>query len=276
MSRRLLSRWLVILVVAVVLVICLFPFWWMLNVSLKQQVEIFSGPSLFPANPTLENYTNLFAQYHMGEYLGNSLVVVAVSTLVSLVIGTPAAYALSRFKLAGNLNALGLATVLAVRILPPILLAVPFYLVLAQLRLLDTQLGLILIYTGINTSFVIWMMQSFLAEIPKEIEEAALVDGDTRFSAMRRIMLPIAAAGLAATAIFVVIVTYNEFLIALTMTSSPSAQTLPVGISTLIGKNQVQWGPMAAGGIIGAVPIFIFTAIVQRHLVRGMTMGAVK
>jgi len=275
MNRRL-SRLFAAGTLAVVLLICLFPFWWMLDVSLKQQVEIFSGRSLIPAHPTLENYTNLFAQYHMGAYLTNSVVVVGVSTLASLFIGTPAAYSLSRFKLAGHLNTLGLVSVLLVRILPPILMVVPFYLVLAKLGLLDTRLGLMLIYTGINTSFVIWMMQSFLAEIPGEIEEAALVDGDTRFSAMRRIMLPIAASGLAATAIFVVIVTYNDFLIALTMTSSPTAQTMPVGISTLIGKNQVQWGPMAAGGIIGAVPIFIFTAIVQRHLVRGMTMGAVK
>jgi multiple sugar transport system permease protein len=153
---------------------------------------------------------------------------------------------------------------------------VPFYIILARLGLLDTRLGLIIIYTGINTSFVIWMMQSFLAEIPTDIEDAALVDGDSRISALRRIMLPLARPGLAATAIFAVIATYNDFLIALTMTSTPNAQTVPVGISTLIGKIQVEWGPMAAGGIVGALPILVFAFIVQRHFVRGMTMGAVK
>ncbi len=120
------------------------------------------------------------------------------------------------------------------------------------------------------------MMQSFFAEIPKEIEEAALVDGDTRFSAMRRVILPLAAPGFAATAIFVVVATYNEFLIALTLTGSPDAQTIPVGISTLIGKTQVDWGPMAAAGVIGVLPILVFAAIAQRQIVRGLTMGAVK
>ncbi|HEX7995436.1 MAG TPA: carbohydrate ABC transporter permease, partial [Streptosporangiaceae bacterium] len=194
----------------------------------------------------------------------------------SLLIGTPAAYALVRFRLPGALNGQALVAALVVRMVPPILLVVPFYIILARLGLLDTRLGLIIIYTGINTSFVIWMMQSFLAEIPTDIEDAALVDGDSRISALRRIMLPLARPGLAATAIFAVIATYNDFLIALTMTSTPNAQTVPVGISTLIGKIQVEWGPMAAGGIVGALPILVFAFIVQRHFVRGMTMGAVK
>jgi multiple sugar transport system permease protein len=242
------SGWLRYLALGVVVLVCLFPFWWMA----------------------------LFTQYHFGSFLMNSILVVGASVFVSLVIGTPAAYALARFKLPGRLNNYGLIGALLVRMVPPILLVVPFYIVLAKFGLLDTKLGLAIIYTGINTSFVIWMMQSFLAEIPSEIEEAALVDGDSRWSAMRRIMLPLAGPGLAATAIFAVITTYNDFLIALTMTGTETAQTVPVGISTLIGKIQVEWGPMAAAGIIGAVPILIFAMVVQRHFVRGMTMGAVK
>ncbi len=265
-------------VTALVLVVfvCLLPFWWMFVVSLRKRVDIFSGPSLWPSHATFANYTALFSEYHMGAFLTNSTIVVGASVLISLLIGTPAAYALARFKLVGRLNSLGLVGALLVRMVPPILLVVPFYIVLAHLGLLDSRLGLTVIYTGINTSFVIWMMQSFLAEIPSEIEEAALVDGDSRWTAMRRIMLPLAGPGLAATSIFAVITTYNDFLIALTMTSTPQAQTVPVGISTLIGKIQVQWGPMAAAGIIGAVPILIFAMAVQRHFVRGMTMGAVK
>jgi multiple sugar transport system permease protein len=263
-----------ILVVAVVC--CLFPFWWMFVVSLRQRIDIFSGPSLLPTNPTLSNYVALFTQYHMGDYLVNSIITVVFSVVLALLIGTPAAYALARFDLPGRLNTTGLVGSLLVRMVPAVLLVVPFYLVLAKLHLLDTRVGLILLYTGINTSFVIWMMQSFFAEIPVEIEEAALVDGDSRFSAMWRVIMPLAGPGLAATAIFAVIATYNDFLLALTMTSTPNAQTVPVGISTLIGKIQVEWGPMAAAGIIGAVPILIFALIVQRHFVRGMTMGAVK
>lgn len=262
--------------IVVVMVICLFPFWWMISLSLKERVDIFAGFTLIPLRPTLDNYVQLFAENHMGAFLVNSVVVVSVSTVASLLIGAPAAYALARYRLVARLSSLGLMAALLVRIVPPILLVVPFFLALAQLGLLNSRLGLILCYTGINTSFVVWMMQSFLAEIPKEIEEAALVDGDTRFSAMRRVILPLAAPGLAATAIFVVVATYNDFLIALTITANPDAQTVPVGISTLIGKTQIDWGPMAAAGVIGVIPILIFTALAQRQIVRGLTMGAVK
>jgi multiple sugar transport system permease protein len=119
-------------------------------------------------------------------------------------------------------------------------------------------------------------MQSFLEEIPRDIEEAAMVDGDSRLSALRRVVIPLAAPGLIATAIFAVIATYNDFIIALTLTSTPSAQTVPVGVSTLIGKIQIEWGPMAAAGVVGALPIVLFAMIVQRHFVRGLTLGAVK
>lgn len=274
--KAMLGRVLTYVVIALVVFICLFPFWWMIELSLKQRVEIFAGFTWFPQNPTLDNYTLIFSQSHMGDYLANSIIVVTASTIASLVIGSPAAYALARFDLAARLNAVGLLASLLVRIVPAILLVVPFYLALAAIGILNSKLGLILLYTGINTSFVIWMMQSFLAEIPKEIEEAALVDGDDRFTAMRRIMLPLAAPGLAATAIFVVVATYNEFLIALTVTANPEAQTVPVGISTFIGKTRVDWGPMAAAGVIGVLPILVFVAFAQRHIVRGLTMGAVK
>jgi multiple sugar transport system permease protein len=260
----------------VVMIICLFPFWWMIVLSLKRRVDIFAGFTLFPSNPTLANYAQLFERNHFGSFLTNSILVVTVATIASLVIGAPAAYALARTRLVMRLNSIGLVGALLVRIVPPILLVVPFYLALAEVGLLNSKLGLILCYTGINTSFVVWMMHSFFEEIPKEIEEAALVDGDTRFSAMRRVILPLAAPGFAATAIFVVVATYNEFLIALTLTANPDAQTIPVGISTLIGKTQVDWGPMAAAGVIGVLPILVFAAIAQRQIVRGLTMGAVK
>jgi len=276
MTRRRLSSILVYLTILLVMAICLFPFWWMITLSLKHRVDIFAGPSLVPPNPTLDNYAQLFNQNHFGSFLMNSIIVVVFSTGLSLLIGAPMAYSLARFRLAARLNSLGLMAALLVRIVPPILLVVPFYLALADIGLLNSLLGLIIVYTGINTSFVVWMMQSFFAEIPKEIEEAALVDGDNRLSAMRRVILPLAMPGFAATAIFVVVATYNEFLLALTLTGSPKAQTVPVGISTLIGKTQVDWGPMAAAGVIGVLPILVFAAIAQRQIVRGLTMGAVK
>jgi multiple sugar transport system permease protein len=261
---------------AVALVLTLFPFWWMIDTSLKQPVDIFSGVAFWPQHLTFHNYYRLFHEYNFGAYLTNSIVVVTASVLVSLVLGTLAAYALARFRMRLGIDRVALYGVLLVRMLPGILLVVPLYIVLAKWGLLNTRLGLILIYAGLNTSFVIWMMQSFLEEIPKDIEEAAMVDGDSRLSALWRVVIPLAAPGLIATAIFAVIATYNDFIIALTLTSTPSAETVPVGVSTLIGKIQIEWGPMAAAGVVGAVPIILFALIVQRHFVRGLTLGAVK
>jgi multiple sugar transport system permease protein len=261
---------------ALILLIALFPFWWMVNTSLKEPVDIFGGVTLYPHHPTGVNYRALFDQYHFGDYLRNSLIIVSLAVLVSLVLGTLAAYALTRFQLRLGLNQSALVATLIVRMIPAILLVIPLYITLAKWGLLNTRLGLILIYSGLNTSFVVWMMQSFLAEIPRDIEEAAMVDGDSRLTALRRIVIPLAAPGLAATAIFSVIATYNDFLIALSLTSTPDAQTVPVGVSTLIGKIQIQFGPMAAAGVIGALPIVIFALLVQRHFVRGLTLGAVK
>jgi multiple sugar transport system permease protein len=260
----------------VILVIVIFPFWWMIDTSLKHPVDIFGGVTLYPHSPTGDNYSRLFNTYHFGSYLVNSVLVVAVSVAASLTLGTLAAYSLARFRLTLGLNQSALVAALLVRMIPGILLVIPLYITLAHWQLLNTRLGLILIYSGLNTSFVIWMMQSFIAEIPRDIEEAAMVDGDSRLSALWRVVIPLAAPGLAATAIFSVITTYNDFLIALSLTSTPKAQTVPVGVSTLIGKIQIEFGPMAAAGVIGALPIIVFALLVQRHFVRGLTLGAVK
>ena len=206
----------------------------------------------------------------------NTALVGSVVVAITLLLALPAAYALARFRMQFGMRRMTLYLVLLVRMLPGILLCVPLYIALAKWGLLNTRLGLILIYSGLNTSFVVWMMQSFLEEIPRDIEEAAMVDGDSRMSALWRVVVPLAAPGLIATAIFTVIATYNDFIIALTMTSTPAAQTIPVGVSTLIGKIEIQWGPMAAAGVVGALPIVIFALIVQRNFVRGLTFGAVK
>lgn len=274
--RERVNSTLVYLTLAGTAIISILPFWWMIDTSLKWPVDIFAGVAFWPQRITFTNYVRLITEYHFGAFLLNSLIVVAASVAVSLVIGMLAAYSLARFRLRFGVDKMALYLVLLVRMLPSILLVVPLYIVLAAWGLLNTRLGLILIYAGLNTSFVVWMMQSFLAEIPRDIEEAAMIDGDSRLTALWRVVVPLAAPGLIATAIFTIIATYNDFIIALTLTSTPVAQTIPVGISTLIGKIQIQWGPMAAGGVVGALPIVIFAIAVQRHFVRGLTLGAVK
>ena len=257
-------------------IVALVPLLWMVATSLKSNQEITQAGTLYPHAPTLENYRNLFSDHDYGSYLTNSIGITAISVLVSLVLGTLAAYAIARYRLplqAQRHIGVGLLTL---RILPPIVIIVPAFLIVERLHLLNTWIGLIVIYTAFNVSFVVWMMESFFREIPVDLEEAAMVDGDSRFTVFRRIVLPLAGPGLVATAIFAVIVTYNEFLFALVLTSTPSSQTMPVGAATLIGRIDIDWGAMSAAGVIGAVPIIVFALLVQRHLVRGLTMGAVK
>jgi multiple sugar transport system permease protein len=263
-----------LVLIILALIITMLPVYWMVSTSLKNQVEVFtSPPTLWPQDLTLANYVSLFTRRHLGTYLLNSLVIVGSAVLLSLVMGSLAGYSLARFsRLQQRLN----FWVLAPRMIPPVALVVPLFLMLQEIGLINKKLGLILVYTAFNLPFVAWMMRSFFQEIPVDLEEAAMVDGASRLRSFRDIVLPLAAPGLAATAIFSLIITYNEFFFALILTSTPAAATLPVGTAALIGKTQTLYGEMAAAGVVAAVPLVIFALLVQRHLVRGLTMGAVK
>jgi multiple sugar transport system permease protein len=261
---------------AVVLAVTLVPLIWMIESSFKPNPEISQDGTLFPHAPTFGNYQHLFSDRDFGAFLRNSIIVTVVSVAISMVIGTMAAYVIARYRLKFGLDRRIGMTLLVGRVIPGIVIVVPIYLLILRLNLLNTLVGLIGIYAAINLTFVVWMMDSFFREIPIDLEEAAMVDGDTRFSAFRRIALPLAAPGLAATSIFAVIVTFNEFLFVLTLTASPKAQTVPAGTATLVGRVNIDWGAMSAAGVIGALPIIFFALLVQKHLVRGLTLGAVK
>jgi multiple sugar transport system permease protein len=262
--------------IVLALIITLLPVYWMVNTSLKTQVEVFtSPPTLWPQNPTAQNYVGLFTRRHLGQYLLNSVTIVGSAVFLSLAIGSLAAYSLARFGKDLGQQKLNF-WVLAPRMIPPVALVVPMFLILQKLGLINKQFGLILVYTAFNLPFVAWMMRSFFQEIPIDLEEAAMVDGASRLRSFRDIVLPLVSPGMAATAIFSLIITYNEFFFALILTSTPAAATLPVGTAALIGKTQTLYGEMAAAGVVAAVPLIVFALLVQRHLVRGLTMGAVK
>src|SRR4051812_14902005 len=248
----------------------------MVLTSLKSNREITQETSLIPQALTTANYVSLFSGREFGAYLTNSLIVTSVSVAIALILGTQAAYVLARFRLRGGLHRYVGFGMLMVRLVPPIVIIIPLFLAVQSLGLLNSKLSLIVVYAAFNVTIVVWMMESFFREIPVDLEEAAMVDGDARFTAFRRIVLPLAAPGLVATGIFAVITTYNEFLFALVLTSTPAAETMPVGAATLIGRINVDWGAMSAAGVIGALPIVVFSIFVQKHLVRGLTMGAVK
>ena len=264
------------IVTVIVLVVVLLPIYWMVSSSLKPNREITQDGTLYPHAPSFDNYTHLFSEKQFGHFFLNSVGVTAISVALALATGSLGAYAIARFRLRFGLERwIGLA-LLTLRIVPPVVILIPIYLLMLRLSLLDTWLGLIITYTAINITFCVWMMESFFREIPLDLEEAAMVDGDSRLTAFRRIVLPLAAPGLAATAIFAVIVTFNEFLFALVLTATPRAMTMPRGTATLIGRIDTDWASMSAAGVIGALPIVIFAIIVQRHFVRGLTLGAVK
>jgi multiple sugar transport system permease protein len=265
----------VLLVVAVLAAIA--PVYWMLTISLKSEVDQFANPPAWLFfSPTLEHYVDAFVARSFGQYLLTSAIVAVASTFSALVIGTLAAYSLARFRLPYNLDNKLSLWILSTRMFPAIVTTVPLFLMMRDLRLLNTRLALVIVYTAFNLPFVVWMMRGFFAELPRDLEEAALVDGDSRLGALWRIILPLVAPGLAATAVFCLIVSWNEFLFALVLTQTDAAMTLPVGIAGRVTQYEIKWGVMSAAGAVAIVPILVFALAVQKYLVRGLSLGAVK
>jgi multiple sugar transport system permease protein len=253
------------------------PIYWMSTISFKHEVDQFAvPPKWFSFSPTLEHYADAFVSRSFGQYLLNSFFVAAMSTLCALVIGTFAAYALARFRLRRNLDRKLALWILSTRMFPAIVTAVPLFLIMRDLRLVNTRVSLIIVYTAFNLPFVVWMMRGFFVEVPRDLEEAAMVDGDSRLGAFRRVVLPLVTPGLAATAVFCLIVSWNEFLFALVLTQTDDAMTLPVGIAGRVTQYGIKWGAMSAAAVVAMVPILAFALSVQRYLVRGLSLGAVK
>ena len=250
----------------------LFPIYWLVATSLKTQVDIFAMPPKWAFVPKFENYYHVIFQTEYPSLARNSLIAALTNVALSMAIGTLASYAMSRFRV-GTKNLL--YWFLGIRMLPPIVASIPLFLIAASLRLIDSYIILPILYLTMNLPFVIWMMKSFIDEIPVEIEESALIDGCSHIGALVRVVVPLAAPGLVATAVFCFIMAWNEFLFAMIFTRA-SAMTLPVGISGFITEEQIFWGYITAAAAVAAIPPIAFALIFQRYLVRGLTFGAVK
>ena len=276
-GRERVKTWIVYAIVAFAVIYTVFPVLWLLTNSFKTRLDMFAMPPIWIVdNPTLYNYAQIFIKREYFTYMWNSTYVAMLTTLLSLVIGTLAGYALARFSYPGRMKYHVSFWILSTRMLPPIVTIMPLYIFFSFLDLLNTREALVIAYTGFNLPFVVWMMKSYFAEIPRDLEESAMVDGDTRMGAFFRIILPLARPGLAATAIFCLILSWNELLFALIITETTSANTLPIGIAGRITQYKVEWGEISASGFAACVPIIIFAFIVQRHLVRGLSFGSVK
>jgi multiple sugar transport system permease protein len=254
------------------LLITLIPVYWLATLSLKQEVDQFAVPPIWVRfTPTLAHYRDIFVERSFATYLLNSTVAAGVSTLLALAIGTPAAYSLARFPRPG------LAFwILSTRMFPPIVSVIPLLLMLRWAKLLNSIVALIIVYTAFNLPFVVWMMRSFFAEIPPDLEEAAMLDGHTRLGALWRVVLPLVRPGLAATAAFCLVIGWNEFLFAFLVAQTDAAMTLPVGIAGRVTQYEIKWGAMSAGGVVAMLPVFVFASVMQKYLVRGLSLGAVK
>lgn len=276
-TSRIAQRAIAYTAIAVVLVVTLFPVYWIAANSFKLDIDIFAvPPEWFPFNPTLKHYDAAFVQRPFLEYALNSFIIAVASTLVSLVFGTLAGYALARFQYPGQWRYQISFWILSTRMMPPIVTIIPLYIAFNYLDMLNTKPAVAIAYTAFNLPFATWMMKSYFQDLPVELEEAAIVDGDTRWGAFLRVALPLARPGLAATAIFCLIVSWNEFLLALVLTLTAQSQTLPIGIAGRVTQYTTYWGEISAAGFMACIPIMIFAFIVQKHLVRGLSFGAVK
>lgn len=256
-----------------VLAFTLFPFYWMVTSSLKDQSDLLASPPVWLFTPTLDHYREIFEDPKIISSVMHSLIIATSTTLLAIVLGAPAAYVLARFEFRGKSDLW--FWFISNRMISPIVLALPVYLLAQTLGLLDTHLVLILIYLTFNLPIVVWICTDQFRSIPSELEQAARLDGASQFLIFWRIYLPLGVPGIAVSAIFSFIFSWNELLYALVLTRR-AVQTAPVAATSFMSGYELPWGKIMATGTVIVLPVTIFALLVSRHMVRGLTMGATK
>ena len=260
---------------AVLVALLLFPLLWMTLASLRPDARLFGGSLPGSAQQlSVAHYEALFEERGFAQPIRNSLVVAGLTTLVTLPVATLCAYALARLRLRGQAALLGF--LLAVSMFPQISVVGPLYLMLREVGLINTYPGLVLPYVTFATPLAVWLLTGFFRQLPRDLEEAALIDGASRLRALRDIVLPLAAPGIASTAILTFLYCWNEFLFALSFTLGPERHTVPVAIALFRGRYQVPWGQVLAAAVIATIPVALVVLAFQRRIVAGLTAGAVK
>jgi multiple sugar transport system permease protein len=268
-TLRLMARYAAAIALTVVF---LFPVYWLFMIAFKTPEEIFHSPPVwYPANIQFANFAVLFKDGD-AVTVGNSLFIAGCSTVVSMFIGTLCAYSLARFKTGGENLAVW---IISQRMIPPIAVVFPLFLLYVWLGWVDTYYGMILLYTAFNLPYVIWMMRGYIEDVPIDLEQSALVDGCTRWQVLFRVVFPMVRTGLFATAVFTFVFAWNDFLFALVMTRS-AATTYPVQVTHYFGAQSNFWAKIAAMSMLGTLPVLVAVAALQKYLVRGISLGAVK
>jgi ABC-type glycerol-3-phosphate transport system permease component len=270
------GRTLLILAASALLVVfCGFPFVWMVSTAFKESQEIFATPpTLIPRTWTVDNLQRLFADTKALTYLRNSIVVSLSTVAMTITVATPAAYSLTRFRFAGREQIAG--TILFTYMFAPIMIIVPFYIMMRFLGLINTHFGLVLAYTAFCLPFALWMLRTFFQSIPLDIEEAAMVDGASRFQTVVYVVLPLARPGLVCTSIFTFILSWNDYIFARILISADELKTLAVGIADLYNASVVDWGMIMAAGLLVLTPVLVFFFLIQKYMVAGLGAGALK
>ena len=254
-----------------------FPLYWLVVTSLKSKAELFaSSVHLVPHQPTLAAYSSVLIDRGFWVLLKNSVIVCFSTVVVTLVVGLLITYPLTRLPVPPRLRVGVLNWALSLRFLPPIAVVIPYFAIVRTLQIYDQPVALIGIYSLFNLPFAIWMLKGFLAEIPLELEDAALVDGATRWIAFWRVLLPLAAPGVMAAGIIIFTFAWSEFLFALILTATPNAQTFPVGVQGLVTQFEIIWNDMAAAGVIAMALPLILMVIGRRYIVAGLTFGVIR
>lgn len=260
---------------AVFLIVATFPVYWIVLTSLKKGRDVFNTEELLiPSHLTFYNYVGLFQENEISRWVWVSTTLALASTALALIVGILAAYSLTHFRYKGR-HMLALAVFFSY-VIPKGLLFIPLFLVLNQLRLVDTFLGLVLAHETFSVPFCTWLLYGYFKTLPKELVDAGRIDGCSALGVMTRIILPLAAPGIATAAIFSFTTSWNEFLYAATLITSTELKTLPLGIAGFLRSDSFSWGPLMASATIATIPMIILFVLLQRYVVQGLTLGAVK
>jgi len=274
MGSRPIGRALHVLGLLFVLGFAVFPFYWMVSSSLKEQTDLLASPPIWWFRPTLANYQDIFADQRVTTAVLNSMIVSTATTILAVLLGTPAAYALARFEFRAKRDLW--FWFISNRMISPIVLALPVYLLARELGMLNTHLVLILIYLTFTLPIVVWICTDQFRSIPSDLEQSARLEGANQFDVFWRIYLPLGAPGVAVSAIFAFIFSWNELLYALVLITSQGLKTAPVVATNFMSGYELPWGKIMATGTVIVLPVTIFALIVSRHMVHGLTMGATK
>ncbi|ABL80932.1 MULTISPECIES: carbohydrate ABC transporter permease [unclassified Nocardioides] len=272
---RALARWLLLSFLILVLAVSTFPFAFAFSTALRPRAELFHyPPTWLPDTWSWHNFVDVWSAVPLARYVRNSLVVSLGATALNVTLAVPAAYALARLDFPGK--TLFRQLLLVTQMFSPVVLVIGLFRFMSRLQLVDTSSSLIITYAALSLAFSVWFLAGYFESVPVEIEEAAMIDGCSRVTALVRVVLPMSAPGLVAALVFAFIWSWNEFMIALTFISTPDKRTLPLGIYSFLGQYSVEWHYLMAAALIAGIPVLVLFLLIEKHLVKGLTAGAVK